>query len=180
MATATLEQSMTPVDLVRAHQAEIWRYLRFLGCDPSRADDLAQEVFVAVLAKPPQRRSEGETRAYLRTVARHKFLMLVRKHERGAKEVELTAAEAVWGETHPRDGGDGNLEALDDCLAKLDGRAKEAIDLHYRQQRSRAEIAAALEMTEDGVKSLLRRTREILRQCVEAKVKASGSMIVGQ
>jgi RNA polymerase sigma-70 factor (ECF subfamily) len=162
---------MTPVELVRAHQAEVWRYLRFLGCDPSRADDVAQEVFVAVLAKPLEQRSEGETRAYLRTIARNKFLMLIRRQDRGAKEVELTAAEAVWAESHPRDGGNGYLEALDDCLERLEGRAKEAIDLHYRQQRSRSEIATALEMTEDGVKSLLRRTRDVLRQCVESKVR---------
>jgi RNA polymerase sigma-70 factor (ECF subfamily) len=171
MATATLERPMTPVELVQAHQAEIWRYLRFLGCDPSRADDLAQEVFVAVLAKPPEQRSAGETRAYLRTIARHKFLMLVRRRERPAKEVELEAAEAVWAEVNPSDGGHAYLEALGDCLEKLQGKAKQVVDMYYRKHHGRAEIAARLDMTADGVKSLLRRTRDILRRCVEKKVK---------
>jgi RNA polymerase sigma-70 factor (ECF subfamily) len=171
MATAILERPMTPVELVQAHQAEIWRYLRFLGCDPSRADDLAQEVFVAVLAKPPAQRSTAETRAYLRTIARHQFLLVIRRRDRHAKEVELEAAEAVWAEAHPADGGNAYLDALGECLEKLEGRAKQVVDLHYREHHGRAEIAARLEMTADGVKSLLRRTRDILRQCVEAKVK---------
>ena len=162
---------MTPVELVQAHQAEIWRYLRFLGCDPSRADDLAQEVFVAVLANPPEQRSPGETRAYLRTIARHKFLMLVRRQEQQAKEVELEAAEAVWAETHRSDGGNAYLEALGECLEKLQGKAKQVVDLYYREHHGRAEIATRLDMTADGVKSLLRRTRDVLRECVEAKVK---------
>jgi RNA polymerase sigma-70 factor (ECF subfamily) len=171
MATATLERPMSPVELVQSHQAEIWRYLRFLGCDPSRADDLAQEVFVAVLAKPPDQRSAGETRAYLRTIARHKFLMLLRRQERQAKQVELEAAEAIWAQTHTTDGGNAYLAALEECLEGLQGKAKQVVDLYYREHHGRAEIAARLEMTADGVKSLLRRTRDALRKCVEAKVK---------
>jgi RNA polymerase sigma factor (sigma-70 family) len=68
-------------------------------------------------------------------------------------------------------GGNAYLDALGECLEKLEGRAKQVVDLHYREQHGRAEIAARLEMTADGVKSLLRRTRDVLRQCVEAKVK---------
>jgi DNA-directed RNA polymerase specialized sigma24 family protein len=56
----------------------------------------------------------------------------------------------------------------------VNGRARQAIDLFYRDNRSRTEIGQTLEMTEDGVKSLLRRTREILRKCVEEKVGDEG------
>jgi DNA-directed RNA polymerase specialized sigma24 family protein len=56
-------------------------------------------------------------------------------------------------------------------LQEIDGRARQAIDQAYRDRLSRTEIAQNLEMTPDGVKSLLRRTREVLRQCIERKAK---------
>ena len=68
-------------------------------------------------------------------------------------------------------GTDEYLDSLDDCLGELTDRARRAIELRYRDDRSRRDIAAALEMTEDGVKTLRRGTREMLRQCVERKVK---------
>lgn len=161
------------VSLARRHQAEVWRYLRFLGCDDAQADDVTQETFLAVLKRPPDVRDVPAVRAYLRTVARNAFLTLLRRTSREV-EFDLEVAEQLWAEAHPRDGGDERLAALDDCLAALEGRARQAIDLAYQQSRSRAEIAAALDITEDGVKSLLRRTRDVLRQCVERKLNADG------
>ena len=61
------------------------------------------------------------------------------------------------------------VAAVADCLQHVDGRARQAIDQAYRDRRSRVEIARNLQMKPDGVKSLLRRTRELLRQCIERK-----------
>ena len=44
------------------------------------------------------------------------------------------------------------------------------MDLQYRVESSREAIAAALDMKPDGVKTLLRRTRQVLRECVERKL----------
>jgi hypothetical protein len=71
----TLPERLSDAELVRKHQAGVWRYLRFLGCDEARADDLTQETFLAVLKGSFQQRGEAETAAYLRTVARSRFLM---------------------------------------------------------------------------------------------------------
>ena len=99
-----------------------------------------------------------------------KLLRRIAAGDQATTAPDLDAAEQIWAETHPRDGGNERLSALDDCLAQLEGRAKQAIDLSYRENNSRAAIATKLEMTEDGIKSLLRRTREILRQCIERKL----------
>jgi len=82
--------------LVRGHQAGVWRYLRFLGCDPDKADDLVQESFLAVLRDGFEERSPGQTAAYLRTVARNRLLMARRKERARPTAVDLEAAEAVW------------------------------------------------------------------------------------
>ena len=54
---------------------------------------------------------------------------------------------------------------------QLEGRARQAIDLHYRERAGRDAIADALDMQPDGVKTLLRRTRQVLRECVERKIE---------
>ena len=74
--------------------------------------------------------------------------------------------EAAWQGYAQQDGGDESLRLLRDCLERLEGRAREALRLHYEDRRSRREIAERLSIGEDGVKSLLRRSREVLRQCV--------------
>jgi RNA polymerase sigma-70 factor, ECF subfamily len=179
MATATMSQPGNLAELVRLHQAGVWRYLRFLGCDESQADDLTQETFLAVHRRPFDERGDAATAAYLRTVARNQFLMSVRRDRRRPDAsgllVELDPADAdlaetVWATFAGDDGGETWLDALRGCVEELNGRARQAIDLHYRDDQSRARIAAELDMTEDGVKSLLRRTREVLRKCVEGKM----------
>lgn len=156
--------------LVREHQADVWRYLRYLGAAPCDADDLTQETFLAIARAPFALRSRGETAAYLRTAARNQLLVLRRKQGRQAPAVELAAAEQVWATAHAE--GDSNrfLEALAACYESLSGRAREAIDGFYKQDRSREQLAASMDVSVEGVKSLLRRTRATLRGCIERRL----------
>lgn len=172
MATASINRPLDLADLVKTHQAAVWRYLRYLGCDEARADDLTQETFLAVHRKPFAQRSPAESAAYLRTVARNLFLMSIRGAGRRPSVEQLDLAEDVWRRFTGE--GDDYLDALRECVDALQGRARQAVEMQYHDESSRAEIAAALDMTEDGVKSLLRRTREVLRKCVEEKVKGIG------
>jgi RNA polymerase sigma-70 factor (ECF subfamily) len=169
MAIATEKRPGDLAGLVWTHQAGVWRYLRFLGADETLADDLTQDVFLAVFRKPFVEHSTAATAAYLRTVARNLFLMSARKRRRQPTIEQLDLADEVWARLSGDNRADAALAALGDCVEALEGRAREAVEMFYRQDRSRAEIARELEMSEDGVKSLLRRTREVLRKCVEAK-----------
>ena len=164
--------------LVHQFQADVWRYLRYLGASAADADDLAQETFLAVARSAFQERSPEQTAGYLRTVARHQLLMARRRQGREVNTVQLEAAEEVWSSSIGPGGMDDYLAALSDCLEHLDGRGRQAIDQCYRDRKSRAEIARNLQMKPDGVKSLLRRTREILRQCIEGRMKHEPTKVV--
>jgi RNA polymerase sigma-70 factor (ECF subfamily) len=171
MTAATADPKAELAALVETHQAGVWRYLRFLGCDRAEADDLVQETFLAVFRKGLEQRSTTETAAYLRTVARHCLLMARRKQASRPAAVDLGAAEAVWA----RMAGDGlgdYLAALTDCLeVAVTPRVRQALELHYRDRAGRDEIAAALSLAADGVKTMLRRARAALRECVERKIE---------
>ena len=104
-------------------------------------------------------------------MARNQLLALRRKQNREISTVELEAADSVWAAAAGRSGDlTGYLDALRECVEQLDGRCRQAIDLHYRDGLGREAIAERLEMKPDGVKTLLRRTRQLLRECVERKL----------
>lgn len=171
-SSPTPASSFDLASLVHRHQAGVWRYVRFLGADACEADDLTQETFLALARGEFVERDERQTAGYLRVVARNQLLALRRKQNREIGTVALEAAESVWAAAAGPDGSlAGYLDALRDCLEQLEGRSRQAIDLQYQDHASREAIAKRLDMQPDGVKTLLRRTRQVLRECVERKLK---------
>jgi RNA polymerase sigma-70 factor (ECF subfamily) len=159
-------------ELVRRHQAGVWRYVRFLGADRTEADDLTQDTFLAFARSEFRERCERQTAGYLRVVARNQLLALRRRQNREISTVDLEAADTVWAAAAGPDGSlTDYLDALRDCVKQLDGRARDAVNMHYRENYGRESIAAALDMKPDGVKTLLHRTRQVLRECVERKIE---------
>ncbi len=167
-------QPPTAEVLVSSYQAGLWRYLRFLGCDTTRAEDFVQETFLVILRESFEYRGPAATWSYLRTVARNLFLMSLREAERSPVTQNLELVESVWAEFARDDGGDTQIELLKECVSQLDGRARQAVDLRYRHDQSRDQIANCLQMTCDGVKTLLRRTRQLLRECVQRRCRQLG------
>ena len=63
--------------LVLAHQAELYRYVRYLGAgDPNAAEDLVQETFLAAFKSQnaPAASESARHAAWLRGIARNLFL----------------------------------------------------------------------------------------------------------
>ena len=164
-------RSLDVTALVRRHQVGLWRFLRALGCDARLAEELAQDTFVAVLQRPFEARDERATAAYLRTTAKHLLLKAKRRpRHRGLND--LDAIENAFVEDCADDGGDARLEALRTCVSTLEERSQALLQAHYRDGTSRAVLAQRFALSEDGVKSWLRRVRAALRLCVERKVQA--------
>jgi RNA polymerase sigma-70 factor (ECF subfamily) len=64
-----------------------------------------------------------------------------------------------------------SVSALTDCLeSAVTPRVREALALRYGDDASRERIAELLDMTADGVKTMLRRARAALRECIERKL----------
>jgi len=157
--------------LIQAHQAGVWRYLRFLGCDRAQADDLTQETFLQVLRRGFEERDARSTSAFLRTVARNCFLMNIRKtrHVRSVEDVDL--ADAAWEQNHgDENGGEARLSALRQCLETVQGRARQALDMQFQQHRTGEDIALALSVSHENVRVLLHRAKQALKKCIESKL----------
>ncbi|KAA0211989.1 sigma-70 family RNA polymerase sigma factor [bacterium] len=157
--------------LIVAHQAGVWRYLRYLGCDRAQADDLTQETFLPVLRHGFEQRGERETAAYLRKVARNCFLMSVRRTRHVQSVEDLDLADRAWEEGQgDAEAGEARLRALRQCLQGVQGRARQALELHYQQHKPGEEIARQLGMSHDNLRVTLHRVRQALKKCIEGKL----------
>ncbi|MBZ0135847.1 MAG: RNA polymerase sigma factor [Planctomycetes bacterium] len=156
--------------LVREHLPGVWRYLRFLGCDRALADDLTQETFMVFLRKPFNFLGHEPTAEYLRGIARFIWLEAVRQNAK-LPEAQIEAEDSVFTEYAGASQGDAYLDALRECEKTLAGKSREAVRLAYADKLTQSQIAERLDMKENGVKTLLQRARQHLRECVERRVK---------
>jgi len=171
-AAASAPAALAPEALVERHLLAVWRYLRMHGADAHEADDLAQEAFVVALQKGAAALDPAATAAFLRRTARFLFLRLRRDHR---DAVELAdAVDELWALDCEHDGGDGLLEALRRCVGELQGRARAAIDRCYGLAGWNSDRDAAahdLGLQPNGLKTLLQRTRQLLRACIERRTR---------
>jgi RNA polymerase sigma-70 factor, ECF subfamily len=160
-----------PTHLIERHQAGVWRYLRALGCEAALADDLTQDTFLAVMQRPFQEVSPAATSAYLRKTA----LNMLISHERRARRVraveDVELLDRTWSRWAGADDGEAALDHLRDCLRRLTARARQALEMRFRGEHSRAEIAEELKITEHGAKNLMQRAKQQLRECIDNKLK---------
>ena len=169
----------TLAELVEAHQAELFRYLRFVGADHAVAEDLLQETFLrAFKAVTTTGLDDHRTRrAWLRRIAHNLFIDHCRRHQRSPvsfSSAQADTAEAFWNtEFYQHDEGFGCMEALEQCLQKLTDRQREMIDAFYAARKSREDIADSLGISSDGVKMALRRIRQALGECIQHQLSQS-------
>lgn len=170
MRAISKDQGRRVEELVHRHQSSVRGFLCYLGCPAGMLDDLVQEVFLSFLSSRFQELGEASTSAFLRKVARHLFLKAMQRERRSPIVLDAAGAELAWVEFEGEDGGERYLTALRACLARLRGKAAEALGLRYRAGLSQAAIATELALSESGVKSLLVRARRKLRDCVERRL----------
>jgi DNA-directed RNA polymerase specialized sigma24 family protein len=108
---------------------------------------------------------------FLRRTARFLFL----RHQRDARSaIDLAdVVDELWQHDCTDDAGDALLAALRRCLGELQGRARQAIERCYGlaagADPDRLAAARELGLAPDGLKTLLQRTRALLRTCIERR-----------
>lgn len=170
--TRPLRQSseMLP-KLIADHQAEVWRYLRVVGCPADLADDLTQEAFVNAFKRPFTYRGKTAAAAYLRRAAYHRYLNHLRSKHQTTELGDTEVSNVTWMRWHDSRRNDAEvLTTLEECLEKLPERDRLALELRFRDGRSRQEIALALSMSEHGAKNLMQRAKKKLLRAMESRL----------
>ena len=166
---STAHTATAPAATARPPHTAVWRYLRALGADAAEADDLAQEtMLVACEAGQGGEPTQCET-PFLLGVARNLWLRSRRAWQRRREREIADAVDELWQQTAADDDGDELVARLRTCLDALQPRAREALDLHYRDGLPWREVSTRIGLQPNGTKTLAQRARQALRACIERR-----------
>lgn len=153
--------------LYQRHGAACFGYLlRRLDGDRPAAEDLLQDLMLAVWKGADRFRGESEVRAWLLGIAHRLWLQELRRRGRrpvaDEDDTALSRLPAAPESPEPLRGGDlrGALDALPDAL-------REAVDLTFGQGLRLQDAARILGLPLGTVKSRLFRARQQLRGLLE-------------
>jgi len=142
--------------------------MRILG-DRQVAEDVTQEVFLALFEGRSYDDTRGSFRTYLTLFTRSRAIDRLRRQQRGnltRDRIQVEASEVS------RDAGPSPLEhasirenarAVSDAIAMLNERQRAAIDLAYFRGMSQSEVANELELPLGTVKGLIRSALQSMR-----------------
>lgn len=156
-------------EIVREHQNMVyslaWHALR----DRAAAEDITQEVFLALHQNLAQLEGREHIRHWLARVASHRCIDEIRRrgYRRGPSLEEVP--EPGW-----RNGDEDPLarSRLRQMVASLPAPARMMILLRYQEEMELAEIARVLDVPVQTVKSRLHRALNLLREKMKRRTPA--------
>lgn len=150
----------------------VFAYLTATIYDFHRAEDLLQEVAVAVASQFHSYDRERSFLAWAIGIARNRTLLYFREQARDRQHFsEATLQTLSDAAVHVAEDSTANQrDALRQCLAKTVGRRRRMLDMRYTGGLSIAEIAEQLGTTSNAVKITLHRVRTTLEQCIQRRL----------
>lgn len=139
-------------------------------------DDVLQAISVGILESFPNYDSSRQFTSWAMGIARNKVGTYLRERRRNrlvfdAETVELVAVAFEEVETEQS----RIRDYLQECLGKLEGRARQICELRYENDLKPSAIAGLLGMTPNTVAKALQRIREQLRNCIQRRATIDGA-----
>ncbi|HEX8910908.1 MAG TPA: sigma-70 family RNA polymerase sigma factor [Humisphaera sp.] len=163
------------------HRDTLFAFVLTLTRSHDLAEELFQELGVAVLAEARRGVVPEQFLPWARTIARHRVADFFRARSRRAGlEVPLDQTDEAMQQLVEQAFGENPLAAaearerarlLTECLGRLGKRAREIVDGFYRDREPIAEIAGRIGWKPNAVKVALAKTRKALAECVSAKLE---------
>jgi RNA polymerase sigma-70 factor (ECF subfamily) len=161
LAKARLGERAALAALVRAHQRSVYSLaLRMLGTR-DQAEDLTQDVFMQLSTNVKSIESSSHLLFWLRRVTTNRAIDQLRRRSR----LDTTTWDDDTSLFSTVDGGDPLLQKhLRVLLRDLTPPARAVLLLRYQEDLDPVEIAGALDMPLNTVKSHLKRSLDTIRQ----------------
>ena len=164
--------------LVRTYTVVLVHFAAGYIRDPDAAEEIVEDVFFRIWELREGWHPKSSLRAYLFTAVRNRALDWLkhvaaeeRGHDRWRREIANDPAVSVaWQESDHREEPDALL-ALQQALAMLTDRQREALRLRYEERLSYREVASVMEISESAVDRLLSRAVQALRRVAREKEK---------
>lgn len=162
--------------MVRAYQHVIVRFCMNMLRDPSQAEDLAQEVFLAALGALPRYREEASVRTWLIGIARKQCLKSLRKHSR-REHLEKEKRDEITENVHPgppllsEETGEERAHLVSIGLEQVDSSERALLVMRYNTGLPIAEVAHILGISVSTVRRRLALALRHLKEIVENETR---------
>ena len=161
--------------IVREHQAAVFRTLLRLTGRREDVEDLAQEVFLRLYRALPGFRGEAALSTYLYRITINVAQDAWKRRRRVERPLtSFSDEDAGWEErlAHPDRTAEQQMSdrefalAVDDALLRLSDVERAVLGLYHQEEQSYEQIAAALGMPINTVRTHLHRGRNRLREAL--------------
>jgi RNA polymerase sigma factor (sigma-70 family) len=153
--------------------------LRRVGNDAHLAQDVAQTVFADLARKAPSLKNHTSLAGWLYSSAQLASAAVVRRERRRKiRESNAYSIESMATEQTPETDWTKIRPVLDTAMAELRADDREAVLLRFFQQRSFAEVGAALRTSEEAARKRVDRALDKLRAVLAKYGVASTSAVL--
>ncbi|HTX76794.1 MAG TPA: sigma-70 family RNA polymerase sigma factor [Terracidiphilus sp.] len=151
------------------YRTPICGFFRRRLAEPSQAEELAQEVFLALLRSAGRYEITASFRTYLYAIA----LRILRAHRRKTIFRAMFQGAAPPGYEPSERSGTESALMLREAVGKLDGIDREMVMLREYEELTYQEIAEVLQIPVNTVRSRLFRARRSLQELLALPVRGS-------
>lgn len=167
--------------LMRRHNERIYRAARAILRDDSEAEDVMQQAYVNAYAHLRQFHGRAQFSTWLTRIAVNEALTRARRKrnyecvDEDTQDVE-PSMDRIEPSNPERQAAAGELRmVLERAIDELPDGAREVFMLREVEGMSTAEVAAALDVSDDVVKTRLSRARAAIRRDLMARTGSSAS-----
>lgn len=168
-----VEAQARVTQLLMKHRMELYAYLMAAVRNPHDAEDLLQDVSLAASTSWAQYQPGTPFTAWAREIARRRVLDFAKRRNRRAALLEpevLERLDQASVRLEAEQPIDPHRDALRACLTKVDGDARRVLELRYGEKHEVSKIARLIGRTVQASYAILKRTKEMLRDCVARRI----------
>lgn len=159
-------------NLVKKYQKQIHTYAWQKTKDFHIAEDIAQETFLQVSQKLETLQDPTQFKRWLYQIANRLCIAWFRKNQVYAEsfsethiwEIETGAYSRYVAAEHAKMTAETQRDLVENLLAKLNEKDRKVITLHYFENMTSSEISEFVGVSENTIKSRLRRARQRLKK----------------
>jgi RNA polymerase sigma-70 factor, ECF subfamily len=163
-------------EIVRCHQAMVFGLAYHTLRNAALAEEIAQEVFMQLLQDLERIESEAHLTFWLRRVASHRCLDLMRSH---AFSRQISLGSIPEPASVVRMGDPLLQQRLRDLVAGLPPTARMVVTLRFQEDLDPREIAEVLQLPVNTVKSRLQRALVLMRSRLAAQEEVRHAALRG-
>ena len=176
MTEPAIEGQALIAQMLMKHRSELFATLIAAIRNPHDAEDLLQDVSLAASTSWAQYKPGTPFLAWAREIARRRILDFAKKKSRRFALLEpdvLEALDAAAVTVETEQPLEPRRDALRQCLTKVDGDARRILELRYGEKREVSRIAEIVGRSVQGSYAVIKRTKQLLRECILARLKGA-------